>query len=270
MKPISFILAVLLFTACSQGKYAASNRSYKSQVKAFSKIIKSTPVSSGSDSIQIPTQWVGTTNFGMRKPNYVILHHTAQNSCEQTLQTFTLSSTQVSAHYVICKDGTLYHMLNDYLRAWHAGVSKWGNQTDINSCSIGVEIDNNGTDSFSIPQLNTLVDLLINLKKTYNIPSSNFIGHADIAPSRKTDPNVFFPWQSLASRGFGLWYSDTTNVMVPADFNPILALRIIGYDISNITASTIAFRRHFLQTENSGELTEAEKKVLYVLMGKYL
>lgn len=69
-----------------------------------------------------PKFWAGTTNFNLRKPNFVVIHHTAQLSCDQTLRTLTLQRTQVSAHYVICKDGTVYHMLNDAFRAWHGGV----------------------------------------------------------------------------------------------------------------------------------------------------
>ena len=78
-----------------------------------------------SDSVKEPEWFAGTINFNLRKPNFVIIHHTAQDSCSQTLRTFTLTRTSVSAHYVICKDGTLHHMLNDYLRAWHGGISKW-------------------------------------------------------------------------------------------------------------------------------------------------
>src|SRR4029078_3958449 len=114
---------------------------YKKQAKAFAKTVSQNPL---SDTFITAPQWVGTTNFNLRKPGFVIIHHTAQNSCEQTLKTFTMVTTQVSAHYVICKDGTIHHMLNDYLRAWQAGVSKWGNGTDINSLTIGIEIDNNG------------------------------------------------------------------------------------------------------------------------------
>src|SRR6516165_140872 len=114
----------------------------------------------------------------MRKHNFVIIHHTAQNSCEQTLKTFTTVSSKVSAHYVICRDGTVHHMLNDYMRAWQAGLSKWGNATDINSLSIGIELDNNGFDTFPDTQINSLLDLLNVLKKTYSIPTANFIGHS--------------------------------------------------------------------------------------------
>ncbi len=266
------MLVIAVLHSCAPKPYAATNKSYKKQVKALAKQVSSIPKDEQvlADSMKLPGNWVGTTNFGLRKPNAVIIHHTAQNSCDQTLKTFTMPKTQVSAHYVICKDGTLFHMLNDYLRAWHAGAGKWGGQQDINSSSIGIEIDNNGSDYFTEAQLNTLLGLLANLKKSYNIPTANFIGHGDIAPTRKVDPNVHFPWQRLAEKGFGNWYSDTTGVVLPVDFNSTYALRIIGYDVSNIKAATEAFRRHFIGIENKEELTEAEKKVLYVLMQKYL
>jgi N-acetylmuramoyl-L-alanine amidase len=275
MKMIQAALIVLTIScisvACSPKPYAPTNKIYKNNAKKIARLIQAQPVDSvKADSVKYPAHWVGTTNFGMRKPNFVIIHHTAQNSCDQTLKTFTLERTQVSAHYVICKDGTLYHMLNDYLRAWHAGSSRWGGVTDINSSSIGIEIDNNGKDTFSLAQINTLMGLLVNLKKAHSIPVANFIGHGDIAPGRKVDPNVTFPWKQLADNGFGYWYPDTTNLSLPPDFNTTHALRIIGYDISRINPAIEAFRRHFLQKELPGELQEPEKKVLFALMQKYL
>src|SRR5688572_23736763 len=205
----------------------------------------------------------------MRKPNFVIIHHTAQNSCEQTLITFTLTQTQVSAHYIICKDGTVHHMLNDYLRAWHAGAGKWGNLTDINSSSIGIELDNNGFEAFPEIQITSLLNLLDALKKQHNIPETNFIGHADIAPTRKVDPNVNFPWKQLADSGYGLWWSDTTNVIVPTDFNSLQALRIIGYDIKDSISAIAAFKRKFEQQDKSTSLDDADKKILFTLYRKY-
>ena len=225
-------IASFLFTAfsCSRHPYHQTNKSYKKQAKELAKNIRSKP--DMFFALQNPAYWVGTTNFNLRKPNLVIIHHTAQNSCEQTLQTFTLPSRQVSAHYVICKDGKVHHMLNDYLRAWHGGVAKWGNITDINSSSIGIEIDNNGFESFTEPQVSSLLTLLDTLKRKYNIPAANFIGHADIAPVRKNDPNVTFPWQLLAKQGYGLWYEEIRDTL-PAEFNTLQALRIIGYDIKD-------------------------------------
>ena len=202
------VLAAAILAACATQKnpYAATNKSYKAQVKAYAKSLMAMPVPTpGADSL-LGKYWVGTTNFNLRKPNYVVIHHTAQDSTAQTLKTFTLPSTQVSAHYVIGRDGRVYHMLNDYLRAWHGGAAKWGNTTDINSSSIGIELDNNGKEQFSEPQMTSLLHILAGLKKAYNIPAANFIGHADIAPTRKNDPSALFPWKRLADNGFGLWY----------------------------------------------------------------
>ena len=265
-KIITGFLFIAVTNSCSNSKYAATNRSYKKQVKAIANEIKKQPAN--IDSSNAAASWVGTTNFGMRKPNFVIIHHTAQNSCAQTLNTFTLPRTQVSAHYVICKDGTVQHMLHDYLRAWHAGNSKWGNVTDVNSVSIGIELDNNGFEPFTEAQINNLLIVLKSLKKNYNIPTANFIGHADIAPSRKVDPNRFFPWQQLAANGFGYWY-DTANVKQPENFNALLALRIIGYDTKDTIAAIKAFKLHFVQQDSVAVINDADRKIIYDLYKKY-
>jgi N-acetylmuramoyl-L-alanine amidase len=106
--------------------------------------------------------------------------------------------------------------------------------------------------------------LLEVLKKAYNIPAANFIGHADIAPTRKVDPSIFFPWKRLAEKGFGNWYSDTTGQIVTADFKNIDALKIIGYDVKDSTAAIRAFRIHFLQ-DTLAILDEPAQKILFSL-----
>jgi N-acetylmuramoyl-L-alanine amidase len=265
-KFITILFIVAATGSCSNNKYATTNRSYKQQAKAFANELKKQPAN--VDSAMMASQWVGTTNFGMRKPNFVIIHHTAQTACDTTLKTFTLPRTQVSAHYVICKDGTINHMLNDYLRAWHAGNSKWGNVTDVNSVSIGIELDNNGFESFSDAQIKSLLDVLKKLKKDNNIPAANFIGHADIAPKRKVDPNKYFPWQQLAANGFGYWY-DTANVKLPENFNAMQSLRIIGYDTKDSVAAIRAFKLHFVQQDVEVKLTDADRKIIYDLYRKY-
>jgi N-acetylmuramoyl-L-alanine amidase len=266
---LAFILsAVIIMYGCSQSKYAATNKSYKKQVKAFAKLLTEYPVKD-SAGLSYAAEWVGTTNFSMRRPNFVIIHHTAQNSCEQTLKTFTTKDSRaVSAHYVICKDGTVHHMLNDLLRAHQAGISKWGNTTDLNSSSIGIELDNNGFESFSEAQINSLLTLLDRLKNAYSIPASNFIGHGDIAPTRKNDPNWRFPWKLLSEKGFGNWYDNAANVALPDNFNRLQALRIVGFDIKDTNAAIIGFKRHWLQDTTKGLNTE-QLKVLYQLSKKY-
>ncbi|MFT2009883.1 N-acetylmuramoyl-L-alanine amidase [Pontibacter sp. 13R65] len=285
----------LLLSSCSTNPYAATNKSYKKQVKAYARSLRQVPVTTpGEEALQQGDYWVGTTNFNLRKPNFVVIHHTEQDSTAQTLKTFTQPKTQVSAHYVIGRDGKVYHMLNDYLRAWHGGMGKWGNNSDLNSSSIGIELDNNGIDPFPEVQINSLLQVLALLKKNYNIPDANFIGHADIAPVRKVDPSIQFPWKRLAENGFGLWYdedlllptlilesiptSDSTVVLVekhvydsiPASFNPQEALRIIGYDTQDMAAATRAFKIHFIQRDVESPLSETDRRVLYNLYKKYL
>lgn len=266
MYPLTYFVFIITVIAlsCNKGPYATTNKQYKKQASQLAEIIRQAPLKDSLSS----SDWVGTTNFSLRKPNYVIIHHTAQNSCDQTLKTFTLPRTQVSAHYVICKDGKVYHMLNDYLRAWHAGVGKWGTNTDINSASIGIEMDNNGFEPFTNEQITSLLKVLSGLKKTHGIPAANFIGHSDIAPTRKVDPNVTFPWKTLADNGFGIWWSDTTNLQMPTNFNALQALRIIGYDVRDSVAAIKAFKRKFLQQDKSSALNEADLKVLYSLYRK--
>lgn len=221
------------------------------------------------DSISAEQQmFIGSVNFGIRKPNFVIIHHTAQTSLDQTVKTFIMAKTEVSAHYVVSRDGKVVHMVNDYLRAQHAGLGKWGNETDLNSTSIGIELDNNGDEPYSDAQIKSLLSLLGTLKRKYNIPAANFIGHADIAPKRKPDPNKF-PWKVLAEKGYGLWY-DSVLKMPPESFDAVIALRIIGYDTSNLGAAVTAFKRHFLPTETTPQITPAVKLVLFNLYPKYM
>ncbi len=260
-----YFAIICLVWSCAGNPYKSSNKLYKQQAKDLTKQLRALP---GLDSVQPPPYAVGTTNFNLRKPNFVVIHHTAQNSCEQTLKTFTNPQTQVSAHYVICKDGTVHHMLNDYLRAWHGGAGKWGNSTDINSNSIGIEIDNNGYEAFTDLQINSLLHLLSVLKKEYNIPAANFVGHADIAPGRKVDPNRNFPWQQLAINGYGYWY-DTTYTQVPGNFNAMQALRIIGYNVQDSASAVYSFKLHFVQSDSSKMIADTDKKILFELMKKY-
>jgi N-acetylmuramoyl-L-alanine amidase len=264
---ICVITATIVIVSCSQSKYSSTNKTYKKQVKEYVKLLAEYPVKD-SAGLLYAADWAGTTNLTMRRPNFVIIHHTAQNSCEQTLRTFTLPRTQVSSHYVICKDGTVHHMLNDLLRAHHAGVSKWGNTTDLNSSSIGIELDNNGFEFFSEAQINSLTILLDRLKKAYSIPTANFIGHGDIAPTRKNDPNWRFPWKQLSEKGFGNWYDDATNVTLPVGFNHLLALRIVGFDTKDTNAAIVGFKRHWLQDTTRG-LNAEQLKVLDQLSKKY-
>jgi N-acetylmuramoyl-L-alanine amidase len=263
--PALLLAGCCIPVSCTRNPYKSANKAYRKEAKALAVELRAQPP---ADSLQPPPYWVGTTNFNLRKPGFVIIHHTAQDACEKTLKTFTLPTSKVSAHYVICKDGTIHHMLNDYLRAWHGGISKWGNMSDINSASIGIEIDNNGFEPFTDAQINSLLRLLGRLKRDYAIPVANFIGHSDIAPGRKVDPNRNFPWQTLAAQGFGYWY-DTTGVVVPENFNAIQGLRIIGYSVKDSLAAISSFKLHFIQQDSTKVLTDDDRKIIFDLVKKY-
>jgi len=300
----AFCYYAIIFSivSCSTNPYKASNKSYKEQLKGYKETISNTepakletssttilpvdatPIVNYIDplvfykdtlSIKSPvtlmngisTEWISTVNFNLRKPNFIILHHTAQDSLAQTLKTFTIKKPEVSSHYVIADDGRVVQMVNDYLRAWHGGNAIWGKNTDINSASIGIELDNNGIEPFSDPQIISLLALLTKLKKDYNIPAQNIIGHSDIAPSRKIDPSRFFPWKLLALNGFGLWPDDILEP-APTNFNVEQALQIIGYNTKNLSAAIKAFKLHYIQTEVDSFLDEKTINTIYNIYKK--
>jgi N-acetylmuramoyl-L-alanine amidase len=206
-----------------------------------------------------------SVNFGARRPNFVILHHTSDDSAEASLRTLTDPIKEVSSHYLIARDGTLYYLVDELARAWHAGDSYWGGTTDLNSASIGIELDNNGSEPFAEPMIDTLLRLLDDLKTRYRIPTANFLGHGDIIPGRKVDPSRFFPWKLLAERGFGLW-CEPPYAAAPADASDAFLLAALGYDVSNFTATAAAFKRHFLGVDDESALSGNERALLYCLV----
>lgn len=268
---LPFLTAFVLLASCGGGKYAATEKVYKKKAKEYAKLYQEAPVNSQLEKINsADKEWIGSINFGTRKPNYVMIHHTAQDSLAQTVKTFHSAKAGVSSHYVISRNGKIVQMVNDLYRGHHAGAGKWGNDTDLNSSSIGIELDNNGlTDPWPDAQINALIDLLKYLKVTYKIPQPNFIGHMDYAPSRKNDPGRF-PWKKLADAGFGYWYDDYLETP-PANFDVRLALRIIGYDVKNLDAAIKGFKHHYIQKEtNTANLNEQDLKILYSIFKKFL
>jgi N-acetylmuramoyl-L-alanine amidase len=264
-KWLTFLILLIGVSACSSFPYAKTNRQYNRQAKTLAKKLIASPVTQSENQLPLAEKWVGTTNFDLRKPNFVVIHHTAQNACDQTLKTFTLERTKVSAHYVICKDGTVHHMLNDYMRAWHGGIGSWGNNTDLNSSSIGIEIDNNGFEPFEPAQINSLLKLLGQLKNKYQIPVDHFVGHSDIAPRRKVDPNIHFPWKTLFEKGYGIWFEPDTNYQLPAGLSIQHALSLVGYDTKDSIAAILAFKRHFRQ-DSARLMSAADSSVLAQLI----
>ncbi|OFZ97279.1 MAG: hypothetical protein A3H35_09480 [Betaproteobacteria bacterium RIFCSPLOWO2_02_FULL_62_17] len=212
----------------------------------------------------LPAVQYPSANFNERRPSFVILHHTGNADATRALGTLTRASAEVSAHYLIERGGKLVYLVDELKRAWHAGPAYWGGELDMNSASIGIELDNDGAEPYADAQIETLLALLADLKERYRIAAANFIGHGDIAPGRKVDPGVNFPWKRLAERGFGLW-CDPPYEAVPPGLDAGTLLGAFGYDISNNEAAISAFNRHFAGVE-SRRITEEGRSRLYCLV----
>jgi N-acetylmuramoyl-L-alanine amidase len=207
-------------------------------------------------------------NSGIREPNLVVLHHTGSATLERAKATLSNPAKSVSSHYLIGPDGTVLQLVDERRRAWHAGLSYWGGDTDLNSSSIGIELVNLGDAPFAEAQISALLKLLADLKARYKIPTANFVGHGDIAPGRKTDPSAYFPWRRLAASGFGLW-CEPPFTPAPEGFDENLALTALGYDPSRPAAARAAFLRHFVGKEVDAEaatLSPEDQARLYCLV----
>ena len=210
-------------------------------------------------------EWVPSDNRDERRPVLVVLHFTDQDSAQESLDTLRSRNQggRVSSHYLVGKDGRLYQLVADRDRAWHAGAGRWGAITDVNSASIGIEIDNDGRSPFPQVQIDSLIVLLGDLTKRLQIPPSQIIGHSDLAPTRKVDPGPLFPWKQLAEAGYGIW-PDASVVAAPDGFDPWLALQALGYSVQDRAATLRAFHHRFRGREGT-ELDDEDRRILYAL-----
>lgn len=209
--------------------------------------------------------WQPSPNFDQRRPNFVILHQTSNDTVGKALATLTDPQRRVSAHYLIGRDGAVMQLVDESARAWHAGASWWGGNSDLNSASIGIELDNTGDEPFAEPQIVALLALLDELRQRYRIPAPNYLAHGDVAPMRKVDPGRLFPWRRLAQHGFGRW-CESPPAAAPAGFDALLGLRALGYDVTVAAAARAAFRRHFTGQDGDEELAPAEQALLHCLL----
>jgi N-acetylmuramoyl-L-alanine amidase len=220
--------------------------------------------------------WVPSENFDQRKPVIIVLHATEQDSAQESLDTLRTrnSGGKVSAHYLIGDDGRIYQLVADAQRAWHAGGGRWGTITDLNSSSIGIEIDNDGREPFTEAQMSALLVLLEDLCTRLDIPRSQVIAHADLAPTRKRDPGAHFPWQRLGAAGFGRWPQPPLSEPPPG-FDPWLALRALGYPFNegkpdDRAAAVRAFHRHYRRRDDGDDpqasLDAEDARILYALV----
>jgi N-acetylmuramoyl-L-alanine amidase len=139
----------------------------------------------------------------------LVLHYTGMETGGAALERMRDPAAKVSAHYMIEEDGRVFRLVPEERRAWHAGVSFWRGQRDINARSIGIELVNPGHEfgyrDFPKAQMNALVLLARDILARHPIPARNVVGHSDVAPARKTDPGERFAWQAFARAGIGLW-----------------------------------------------------------------
>ena len=175
----------------------------------------------------------------VRPPDMIVLHYTGMPTGEAALERLRDPAARVSAHYLIEEDGRVYALVPEARRAWHAGVSSWRGETDINGLSIGVEIVNPGHEfgyrDFPPAQIAAVVDLLTDIRTRWTIPDARILGHSDVAPARKLDPGERFPWRFLAAEGHGLW------VEPPSAPGPALRAGDDGVGVSLLQSALASF-----------------------------
>lgn len=220
-------------------------------------------------------------NFDERAPgkaiDMLVLHYTGMESMQAALSRMLDVTAKVSAHYMIDEDGTLYRLVDEDRRAWHAGVSFWAGERDINSVSIGIELVNpghaypgyaGGYRPFPEPQMETLMALARDIMDRHDIPTARVLGHSDVAPERKADPGELFEWERLAEAGLALMPGDTPISegpdLCPGDEGAAVRrlqadLARVGYGLDatgvfdEATGQVItAFQRHFRRTHVDG------------------
>ena len=235
---------------------------------------------------------VPSPNFNDRSHpiDMLVLHYTGMRTGQAALDRMCAAEAAVSAHYMVWEDGRIAQLVGEDKRAWHAGVSSWQGDTDLNSRSIGIEIVNGGHDfrladgslePFPRVQIEAVIELCSGILQRWNIPQSRIVGHSDIAPARKADPGEHFPWGWLAEAGIGLCPNGAAgdhlnlieNAFGPGDKGREVKrlqadLAAIGYELDTTGIydeptfhAVTAFQRRWVQgqvTGRAGAITQIE------------
>jgi N-acetylmuramoyl-L-alanine amidase len=223
---------------------------------------------------------------GGMKPNMLVLHYTGMPDAESAIRHLCFPASEVSAHYVVREDGYVVQCVPEARRAWHAGQSAWEGETDINSCSIGIEIVNPGHDGgypdFPKRQIAAVTALCRSIFTRYRVAPERVLGHSDVSPGRKRDPGEKFPWRTLHQSGIGLWVKPAPIVAGPiyvlgeskpeiAEFQQMLsrygyAVTVSGHLDSTTRDVIAAFQRHFRPEKVDGVFDASTLETLRALL----
>lgn len=233
---------------------------------------------------QLVDKWHASPNHNERgdgrRPDMLVLHYTGMNGHDSARDWLCNPASKVSCHYIVDTDGIITQMVPEQRRAWHAGVAIWQGETDINSCSIGIEIDNpghveTGLEDYAGAQMEAVARLSLDICARHKIRKPRVLGHSDVAPARKNDPGEHFDWARLYRVGVGVWVpaaplNTTGDSLSPGDEGPQVAalgeqLRAIGYGVPDASAGgtphtydtalteiVTAFQRHWRQARVDG------------------
>ena len=200
----------------------------------------------------------------------LILHYTGMQSAGAAITRLRDPASRVSSHYVVDEDGTVWRLVPEDLRAWHAGVSHWRGATGLNDRSVGIEIVNPGHEwgyrPFPALQMAAVCGLCLGILSRHPIPARNVVGHSDVAADRKQDPGELFDWLSLARNGVGLWPASEPAPPL-GEAEAAAALAEIGYDPALEQAAALrAFQRHWRQEAITGEADEPMRSRLRAIL----
>lgn len=190
-----------------------------------------------------------------RSVDMIVLHYTGMLSGNEALDRLSDAASRVSCHYLVDEDGTIFALAPEGKRAWHAGVSSWKGETDINARSIGVEIVNPGHEwgyrKFPKKQIDMVVALVKDIRTRHDVAPTRVLGHSDVAPQRKEDPGELFPWKRLAKEGLAIAPYDGVPDPTITYEDALNFLRAIGYDAPDKAhaAALVAFQRRFCPSE---------------------
>ena len=245
------------------------------------------------------TKWLGTklAHAQTASPNInersagqpvsiLLLHYTGMETAAKALHWLTAHESQVSCHYLVDERGAITQMVDENMRAWHAGSGSWRGKEDVNARSIGIEIHNpghvNGYIDFPAQQMSAVADLCRDIVERHKISAREVLAHSDIAPSRKIDPGEKFDWKFLHEKGVGHWVEPQP--LMGGSFlqqgdqgDAVLALQSLlkhyGYEIQltgffdeATRLAVAAFQRHFRQAKVDGVADQSTVATLHKLL----